>query len=1026
MATCTGNDFIFSIYICMDVLVFRHSHEKDETCRDTFPSTAYGPACIVNKNMDIQIRGSMLEVTQSKEFKEVDDISSIYIENIIAEYDQSMQKQENERNERDMFMIGVFCAYVKYVTEEYITYAELNLDLNEKFILGDFIHWILIAPDEWYNINLEAVKQHIISTNVKSVDNIIIIQKADSLIRHIQIPHYKHLFSNGEYWIVCLLDAANFATFYGYEIGPPIKGLKNASTYTLKEMNKLSVHYDSKKYLLDTVFNKDKEELEKYNINLDDLVNVSHFQNWIGDSQSFLNVLEDLGYLYSDNITESFLLEKKVELESITSNTFRENRSLSCDSYLAIKNTIIEISQDYQNTKVLIVNNSGYISKKIIQRLIDMLPTKFRAKHHNYNLTEGSIIGTGAIKKVQDNIKRDNYIPKVKNKEVLNRISEGDILYFDLNWNNNTVLYVSSKNKETSIKDTFNAIDNCYPLEDCFEVIKHKNQFHVSKINITNNYKRMLGLLDNKKLSNTREKNIQEDEKVDELLDRKIVPDTLKKAEPQRLFNSHLPYSSSKLISHVPRRYQKEMLIEYITCFQKHIIHHLISKNVLKREDKLTYYFSIDKSVLDTFVTEHEEIRTVLEKESIITQCIYPIKLIHREQVSAVHCKDTIECFKRVEEYLDYPQHMMQVQMNPTYIDLTLNVIMPLHKDITLSNNETVITLKRKRIQYNMVDVIGDLLWNHIQSGEEYLIKKCHEHDQSEHDDNANMYLQFINCFSRWFTREYTTMNSHGEIDFYKKIHLKMSSHCECNLILTPIDMFDICIIPAIQQVMAIVYGATTNISIFGEYRINHIVLMGSIMNTHCKTTNNKTLQLLEKCIRKENKYYNHIKVHWINDEVLPVVYKGIRSIKFNPLGGLLEQYTTGAYYVQYTHDIFTDFDRSQVLKKGEYLKLTKEANRITENLRENGSSTLLYFEDTAESDLYFLPNNEALNHRRHIGVYDTRNVDSSYPITLKFVNSIDETIITIGSGAEGNSHIFDANTDNYHLRENLLFFPYI
>ncbi|KAI8985490.1 hypothetical protein BDB01DRAFT_788451 [Pilobolus umbonatus] len=753
MATCSGNDYILSLSIDNNISSIKYLHEKDETCKDDFNSMRFGAACRVDSDLEeIQV-DYVQNIRNSEAFDSVDNISMIYIENIIFEYYGVLQIQEDMREDKDIFIINVFRAYIKYILDFEINMLEHNEHKNVRRSLGDVLHYVIAIPDEWSTSHLDTVKQHIASIDIRSIDNLIVIHHSDALIRHLQMPHYGHSFSNGEYYMVCEFKDNNFVTLYEYEIGPPIKGLKNVARHTVKKLKKVPIDYKTREYFLNTIFNGDKNELDKYNVSLETLVDLCNYNIW-WEECTLYKLMMDYKTRYLGNVKESFILDKKKELSSITQETIRESRELCLAQYISVKTKIIETSKIHHNFRIIAINDSRFINNSTIRNFIDHLPKKLPSEHHIFNLDAGSVFTTGAAQIMQGQLRIDNYIPKIEKRESLNSISKGNIIYVDSGWNKNSVLLINSNNETTRIENVSSVNNNCYSLEDCFDVIKHKNQFHVSKINITDNYKRMLGLLDNKKLSNTREKNIQEDEKVDELLDRKIVPDTLKKAEPQRLFNSHLPYSSSKLISHVPRRYQKEMLIEYITCFQKHIIHHLISKNVLKREDKLTYYFSIDKSVLDTFVAEHEEIRTVLEKESIITQCIYPIKLIHREQVSAVHCKDTIECFKRVEEYLDYPQHMMQVQMNPTYIDLTLNVIMPLHKDITLSNNETVITLKRKRIQYNMVDVIGDLLWNHIQSGEEYLIKKCHEHDQSEHDDNANMYLQFINCFSRWFTRE--------------------------------------------------------------------------------------------------------------------------------------------------------------------------------------------------------------------------------------------------------------------------------
>ncbi|KAI8985522.1 hypothetical protein BDB01DRAFT_835045 [Pilobolus umbonatus] len=428
-------------------------------------------------------------------------------------------------------------------------------------------------------------------------------------------------------------------------------------------------------------------------------------------------------------------------------------------------------------------------------------------------------------------------------------------MYIDLSWNHNSVLFIDSNNKETCIKNTGTVIENC----------------------ITSKYKKMLELV--KQMPQSREKDNSSADKVVELLDVESIsdPSVILALSDLHLYLSY-PDLLEQIVSDIPKDYQKEMMLMYIECLQLHIIQNLISISNINKADTLTSYFSIDQSIPDTFLTDHQEIRSIFEQYNTKHLSRHLMKLIHREQVSAVHCKNAIECYNRVEEYLDYPQYMMQVQLNPTYIDLAFNVILPLTEDITLSKQETALTLKRKRIPFDTVNLMGDLLWDYIQSREEVSLGTCHKHEQSDYEDNADMYLQFIDHFRQWFTREYTMVNNQGQIEWYKELHVEMNTQCDCTFVITPMNIFDICIIPAIQQIMYTIYGATTNENIFGEHETNHVALMGSIMNIKCNKTHKNALYLLDKCIKNQKKYYNHITLHWITDETSTNVYEGIKG----------------------------------------------------------------------------------------------------------------------------------------------------
>ncbi|KAI8972096.1 hypothetical protein BDB01DRAFT_482484 [Pilobolus umbonatus] len=323
-----------------------------------------------------------------------------------------------------------------------------------------------------------------------------------------------------------------------------------------------------------------------------------------------------------------------------------------------------------------------------------------------------------------------------------------------------------------------------------------------------------------------------------------------------------------------------------------------------------------------------------------------------------------------------------------------------------------------------MVDVMSELLWDHIQSRKASLIKICRKHTYSDYEDDVSMYTDFISHFIYWFTHEYTMVNNQGRSEWNKEIPMKMNTHCDCTLLITPMDLFDICIIPAIQQIMFIVYGAITNTHIFGDTRIQHIILMGSIMNIKCKTTHTETLYLLKDCIEKQNKYYNHITIHWSEEQVSKMVYQGIQSIKRNPSGGLLEQIIGGTYTLEFDKAVYLDFQKLKLLDAGDLLALINNPTVVTEDMRETGRSFYYYYEGENIA-LYLSYSTNKQEKPTTINDYEITNIDS-FPITVKWKIGLREVIFRFGAGAEGNADIMGANNDKFCMRENMMLSPYV
>ncbi|KAI8972120.1 hypothetical protein BDB01DRAFT_810943 [Pilobolus umbonatus] len=732
MTTCSGNDYIVVIYIDEDTLTTKRLHEKDESGRDNHPAIHRKTTCIVNKNLKILAVGFLNTITDNHSFKDVDDDSVFLIDNIIIEYYKALDKRVHDRNEKDIFIISVFPAYIEYTLNDIINYWEAAENVYEGGSQKIDFHWVFTVPDQWDAKYFDTIRSQLININVRSIDNLIIVHNSYSLIRHLQVSHYNHSFVNGEYCIVVLFKNDHNLMIYGYEIGPPVKGLRNVAAHTLKEINSIPMDYNIKEYLFETIFNGDKSQLGQYNITLESLAELCKKGIWNAYYRTFFKVALMNQHKLLRDVDQSFFNEKEYVMKSMTFDKLVDNMTISSDSYIAIKNCINEISRAHNSVRAIVVNDYRCISKKNSQSLVDLLDSIIPTEHHNFNVTENIIFSSGAAQIVQSQLKIENYLPQLKNVEALEVISKGNIMYIDINWKQNSVLFIDSSGKETFIKNASDTVENCYMKMLQLEKIKATQESPYSiKKTWFNFYK------------------------TEDSLNGTSEPDLLMK-ELRNIINASIKKLSTiqQYQTLIPRDQLKKMLIMYIECLHVHIIQHLLSKDIIDKNSSFITYFSIEKDILDKFLIDYEEVRTFFRETNTTRLSSHPMKLIHREQLSAVYCKDTIKCYNRVEDYLDYPQYMMQVQLYPTYIDLTLNVILSLKKDITLPNNETVLTIKRKRILYNMVDVMSELLWDYIQSREEFPVKTCHEHHHSDYEDNILMYIDFKTHFNNWFTNE--------------------------------------------------------------------------------------------------------------------------------------------------------------------------------------------------------------------------------------------------------------------------------
>ncbi|KAI8972145.1 hypothetical protein BDB01DRAFT_478823 [Pilobolus umbonatus] len=171
-----------------------------------------------------------------------------------------------------------------------------------------------------------------------------------------------------------------------------------------------------------------------------------------------------------------------------------------------------------------------------------------------------------------------------------------------------------------------------------------------------------------------------------------------------------------------------------------------------------------------------------------------------------------------------------------------------------------------------------------------------------------------------------------------------MNTQCRCRFILTVTNLFDVCITPAIEKVKSIIYASLTNTCLFGNYKISHIVMMGSLIQMDaCKSTYPQTLIRLKNIIDNHRKYFDNINIEWVDDDDNSIIKQGIQSIIRNPFGGLLEQIFAGRYLIWCDYKLYCNFNREQAIKKYTEHPFIIRDTRVTEDIYENGLSHIFY-----------------------------------------------------------------------------------
>ncbi|KAI8972964.1 hypothetical protein BDB01DRAFT_900242 [Pilobolus umbonatus] len=1035
MATCSGNDYVFSICIGFKEVRIGRVHEKDEEWQNGTALVCCRTACVVDQHLRILKYDDIDKIMKDGWEKKVDNVNVFLIPCIVEGFYRASQLQEMERNERDIFIMNAFIVYMKLIIRNYV--KKYESDIN------DVAHWVFTVSDDWEPEVIETLKLQLKKTGFNNIDHLMVIKYSHALIRYLQSRTLKHPFVNGSYYIVCHFKRRYNITIYGYEIGSYIKGLKNIMQHRLTFRKDVSVSL-FEDYLLKELFDGDMEGVQRYNLDLNRLVECcfDKYNWWIEGRCTTLYdvIIQDQRYKLK-HVSKSFAVDKRekllsLELEIVIGHIVH----LSSSYFDHVKEEIVDLSKSHFNSRVIMIDNTKFIFKKKMDQFLSLLPPDLYASFCTYDEYDNNVFLYGGAQVIQDALRIVNFLPQVKNRDALENISSNNMVYIDIGWHQNSLTCIDTNGKETYIKDISSIIIHSNPIRDCFGIHDSMHHSDLRNMNITDEFIHVLKQMPIPQPIKTRETPKKSISSLSSFISA-LSPTKKKKrmSIKQELLCNYILRNINDLQSKykevIPKYTQKALLLLYFQCLQYHIHQYLVDNLILT--GPIQFYISADQSILDIFLINYEELRSKLLKLPI------PQRLIHREQVAAVHFKDILKCYDKVEEYLDYPQYVVQVQMNQMHLNMALNAILTLDKEIKAAS-ETVLTLKRKIIPFDMVDHITEHLWSHIQSTNLCPVSLCMDHTASDYENKIELYEEYTNHFKEYFINEFTISNKQGDIDWYSTINININSKCKCTLDISCIDLFDICILPAIKKVRSVIYSSTTDVCMFGEYKITHIVIMGTLMKLKsCQNTDQQVLKELKKDVEYHQKYYENINIQWYDGDIATLIYKGIRSIIQYPPGGLLEQIYAGSYKLRSSIPFYKDHQRLQLIPTHCVYSFINEGTRVTEDMRDNGASIPLYTDKddinignvSQENEIrdaymfylgiYYVTYGENEESIKKIEGFYVRSIDSSYPVVIKVQPRISELKVLIQINADG------AIRDNYRhigklaLRENVLLSPF-
>ncbi|KAI8972143.1 hypothetical protein BDB01DRAFT_478813 [Pilobolus umbonatus] len=221
-------------------------------------------SCVFTKDLKL-LKVEFLDNIKEDGWEErADNINIFLIPCIVSEFYRVSQIQPSDRSNIDCLMIDTFGVYMKTMARDFM--------VKHAIKSNGVAHWVLTIPDSWELEYFDQVKQYMANSGMPNMENLLIIKQSHAFIRRLQSSQYEFQFKNGEYYIICHFKKDYEVAIYGFEIGRPIKGLKNIAYHSLANKCFLRLAYKEQSYLISKLFDGDEKEADKYNLDLKVLI----------------------------------------------------------------------------------------------------------------------------------------------------------------------------------------------------------------------------------------------------------------------------------------------------------------------------------------------------------------------------------------------------------------------------------------------------------------------------------------------------------------------------------------------------------------------------------------------------------------------------------------------------------------------------------------------------------------------------------------------------------------------------------
>ncbi|KAI8972134.1 hypothetical protein BDB01DRAFT_478555 [Pilobolus umbonatus] len=247
---------------------------------------------------------------------------------------------------------------------------------------------------------------------------------------------------------------------------------------------------------------------------------------------------------------------------------------------------------------------------------------------------------------------------------------------------------------------------------------------------------------------------------------------------------------------------------------------------------------------------------------------------------------------------------------------------------------------------------------------------------------------------------------------------------CTCSLPLTYRDLLDMAVQPTINDLVSIVIGSLVNSCMFGDYTLQHIVMMGHPLPIGGHIQSEITRRIKEK-MKFHMKYFDLNVIH-IDEPISHVIQDGLRSLLAFPETGLLKQLSSGTYSFKIKSSLsaFHDHARSIPYNEQEVHVVLKQSETITPTIREQGFSYLIHFDCSLDSYkhpgfygyLYF----SAGDSMKEVINFYVLWKERSFPFVLRFFPDWDTTQVSVHCNPDGQVITAGQVMAPFYLSENL------